>query len=75
MDGVLDSRPAARGPPRDTNDDVANRLAHPGVVALPLRDGSPVQTRLLWHSDDGNPIIRSLVDRMDARRSRKRDGA
>jgi DNA-binding transcriptional LysR family regulator len=31
---------------------VANGLAHPGVVALPLRDGSPVQTRLLWHSDD-----------------------
>jgi DNA-binding transcriptional LysR family regulator len=37
-------------------------LAHPGVIALPLRDGPQVRTRLLWRSDDDNPIIDSLVD-------------
>jgi DNA-binding transcriptional LysR family regulator len=41
---------------------VAVGLAHPGVIALPLRDGPQVRTRLLWRSDDDNPIIDSLVD-------------
>jgi DNA-binding transcriptional LysR family regulator len=40
----------------------ASGLAHPGVVALPLSDGPQVRTRLLWRSDDDNPIISSLVD-------------
>jgi DNA-binding transcriptional LysR family regulator len=41
---------------------VAGGLAHPGVVALPLRDGPQVRTRLVWNADDGNPTVRSLVD-------------
>jgi DNA-binding transcriptional LysR family regulator len=41
---------------------VAIGLAHPGVIALPLRDGPQVRTRLLWRSGDDNPIIDSLVD-------------
>jgi DNA-binding transcriptional LysR family regulator len=41
---------------------VADGLAHPGVIALPLRDGPPVRTRLVWHSDHDNPIVDALVD-------------
>ena len=41
---------------------VAAGLTHPGVIALPLRDGPQVRTRLLWRSDDDNPIIDWLVD-------------
>jgi hypothetical protein len=33
-----------------------------GVVALPLSDGPPVRTDLVWRSDDDNPAVRSLVD-------------
>jgi hypothetical protein len=32
------------------------------VVALPLSDGPPVRTDLVWRSDDDNPAVRSLVD-------------
>jgi DNA-binding transcriptional LysR family regulator len=41
---------------------LASGLAHPGVVAIPLVDGPPVATRLLWRSDDPNPILRCLID-------------
>jgi len=41
---------------------VANGLAHPGVVALQLRDGPPVRTCLLWRPDDANPAVHALVD-------------
>ena len=37
-------------------------LAHPGVIALPLRDGPPVRTRLVWHSNHDNPILEALLD-------------
>jgi DNA-binding transcriptional LysR family regulator len=41
---------------------VAGALPHPGVIALPLRDGPPVATRLVWRSDDENPIVHSLIE-------------
>jgi DNA-binding transcriptional LysR family regulator len=41
---------------------MAAGLAHPGVIALPLRDGPPVRTRLVWHSHPANPIVDALVD-------------
>jgi DNA-binding transcriptional LysR family regulator len=41
---------------------MADGLAHPGVIALPLRDGPPVRTRLVWHSDDDDPILEALLD-------------
>jgi DNA-binding transcriptional LysR family regulator len=41
---------------------VAGGLAHPGVVALPLRDGPLVTTRLVWHAADANPLVRALVE-------------
>jgi DNA-binding transcriptional LysR family regulator len=41
---------------------MADGLPHPGVVALPLRDGPPVRTRLVWHSNHDNPIVDALVD-------------
>ncbi len=37
-------------------------LAHPGVIALPLRDGPQVRTSLVWHSDTDNPIVDALLD-------------
>ena len=40
---------------------MADGLAHPGVIALPLRDGPPVRTRLVWHSNHGNPILDALL--------------
>jgi DNA-binding transcriptional LysR family regulator len=41
---------------------MADGLAHPGVIALPLRDGPPVRTRLGWHSNHDNPILELLLD-------------
>jgi DNA-binding transcriptional LysR family regulator len=41
---------------------IANGLPHPGIVAIPLADGPSVPTRLLWRSNDPNPIVRSLID-------------
>jgi DNA-binding transcriptional LysR family regulator len=41
---------------------MADGLAHPGVIALPLRDGPQVRTRLVWHSHPGNPIVDALID-------------
>jgi DNA-binding transcriptional LysR family regulator len=41
---------------------MADGLAHPGVIALPLRGGPPVRTRLVWHSNHDNPIVEALLD-------------
>jgi CheY-like chemotaxis protein len=41
---------------------VASGLAHPGVVALPLNDGPPVTTCLVWRDDDQNPRVLRLVE-------------
>jgi DNA-binding transcriptional LysR family regulator len=41
---------------------MARGLPHPGVIAIPLSDGPPVATRLVWRSDDRNPIVRSLIE-------------
>jgi DNA-binding transcriptional LysR family regulator len=41
---------------------VASGLAHPGVVALPLKDGPPVTTCLVWRDDEGNPFVLRLVE-------------
>jgi hypothetical protein len=32
------------------------------VIALPLRDGPHVRTRLVWHSHHDNPIVDALLD-------------
>jgi DNA-binding transcriptional LysR family regulator len=45
---------------------MADGLPHPGVVALPLRDGPLVHTRLVWRSGDENPIIDALVGLAEA---------
>ena len=41
---------------------VASGLAHPGVVALPLNDGPPVSTCLVWRDDEENPFVLRLVE-------------
>jgi CheY-like chemotaxis protein len=41
---------------------VASGLAHPGVVALPLKDGPPVTTCLVWRDDEKNPVVLRLVE-------------
>ena len=41
---------------------VASGLAHPGVVALPLKDGPPVTTCLVWRDDEQNPFVLRLVE-------------
>jgi DNA-binding transcriptional LysR family regulator len=41
---------------------VADGLAHPGVIALPLQDGPPVTTRLVWREDEENPFVPRLVE-------------
>jgi DNA-binding transcriptional LysR family regulator len=41
---------------------IAGGLPHPGVVAIPLRDGPRVATRLVWRSDDENPVVISLIE-------------
>jgi DNA-binding transcriptional LysR family regulator len=41
---------------------VASGLPHPGVVALPLRDGPHVETCFVWRSGDDRPTVRGLVD-------------
>jgi hypothetical protein len=45
---------------------MADGLPHPGVVALPLRDGPLVHTRLVWRSGDEDPIIDALVGLAEA---------
>lgn len=46
---------------------VASGLAHPGVVALPLKDGPPVTTCLVWRADEESPCVRGLVELARAR--------
>jgi DNA-binding transcriptional LysR family regulator len=41
---------------------MADGLAHPGVIALPLRDGPHVRTRLVWDSHRDNPLVDALLD-------------
>jgi DNA-binding transcriptional LysR family regulator len=41
---------------------VATGLAHPGVIALPLKDGPPVTTCLVWRNDEKNPFVLRLVE-------------
>ena len=41
---------------------IANGLAHPGVVALPLVDGPPVATRLVWRTEAEHPALGHLID-------------
>ena len=41
---------------------MADGLAHPGVIALPLRDGPHIRTRLVWHSHPDDPIVDALLD-------------
>jgi DNA-binding transcriptional LysR family regulator len=36
-------------------------MPHPGIVAVPLRDGPAVATYLVWHRDDERSPVRSLV--------------
>jgi DNA-binding transcriptional LysR family regulator len=40
----------------------ADGLAHPGLITVPLLDGPQVRTRLVWRSDDGNPMVRAVAD-------------
>lgn len=41
---------------------VAGALPHPGVIAIPLRDGPPVTTRLVWRSDDESRTVHGLIE-------------
>ena len=41
---------------------MADGLAHPGVVTLPLCDGPPIRTRLVCPSRLGNPTVDALLD-------------
>jgi DNA-binding transcriptional LysR family regulator len=41
---------------------ICGGLPHPGVVTVPLRDAPAVPTRLVWRSDDDNPLVDALVD-------------
>jgi hypothetical protein len=55
---------------------VASGLAHPGVVAVPLKDGPPVTTCLLWRADEENPFVLRLVELAAAwTRDRQADAA
>jgi DNA-binding transcriptional LysR family regulator len=55
---------------------VASALAHPGVVALPLKDGPPVTTCPVWHDGEENPFVLRLVELMAAwARDRQLDAA
>jgi DNA-binding transcriptional LysR family regulator len=41
---------------------MANALPHPGIVAVPLRDGPKANTALVWPADDERPAVHALVD-------------
>jgi DNA-binding transcriptional LysR family regulator len=49
-------------------------LAHPGVITIPLRDGPPVHTRLVWRSGDRNANVHALVDLAAAWSALRPDG-
>jgi DNA-binding transcriptional LysR family regulator len=53
---------------------IATGLPHPGVVTVPLINGPKVATRLVWRSDDENPLVRYVVDlAADMTRDLRRD--
>ena len=41
---------------------VADGLAHPGVISLPLRGAPQARTCLVWRSGDDRPAVRALVE-------------
>jgi DNA-binding transcriptional LysR family regulator len=41
---------------------VASGLAHPGVVAVPLKDGPTVTTCMVWRDNEENPVVLRLVE-------------
>jgi hypothetical protein len=41
---------------------VAVGLPHPGVVTIPLIDAPPVETCLVWRSDDDRRAVAALID-------------
>lgn len=41
---------------------MARGLPHPGVIALSLRDAPRATTRLVWRSDERNPVVLSLAE-------------
>jgi DNA-binding transcriptional LysR family regulator len=41
---------------------LADGLAHPGVISIPLRDGPRVRTKLVWRSDQDSPTLDALRD-------------
>jgi hypothetical protein len=49
-------------------------LPHPGAITIPLRDGSPVHTRLVWRSADRNANVHALVDLAAAWSALRPDG-
>ena len=53
----------------------ATGLTHPGIVSVALRDAPSGPPRLVWHSDDGNPVVRALIDLAAAWATLRRDRA
>ena len=51
------------------------RPAPPGLVSAALRDGPSVATRLVWRSNDDNPIVRALIELAAAWATLRRDRA
>jgi DNA-binding transcriptional LysR family regulator len=49
-------------------------LPHPGVITIPLRDGPPVHTRLVWRSRDRNADVHALLDLAAAWSALRPDG-
>jgi DNA-binding transcriptional LysR family regulator len=41
---------------------LADGLPHPGLISLPLVDGPPVTTRLVWRAGETNGAVHALVD-------------
>jgi DNA-binding transcriptional LysR family regulator len=50
----------------------AGALPHPGAIAIPLTDGPPVATRLVWPSDSDNPTVHCLTELAAAMTSNER---
>jgi DNA-binding transcriptional LysR family regulator len=54
---------------------IGESLPHPGAITLPLLDGPPVQTRLVWRSAETSPAVRALVELAAAWSTVRRNGA
>jgi DNA-binding transcriptional LysR family regulator len=52
---------------------IAGRLPHPGVIAIRLTDGPPVETRLVWRSGEDTAIVHSLIELATAMTSKAPD--